>query len=242
MADIESQFDKIGEAIYNAVGKLVKSDVDATMTKVQNAAINLQKKMFAYLASSSAGVINSTAAPQFQGIDLPQPNFLELKPDYAKRRSRKQGLNTNKRQPDRFYLFSGYLRRYLTSVGNPLTVFGTPVIVYRRPGLFGSTAVYTSGKNGFDEKLFDYKNAKKSSFTPLATKLGAVQVDMLPNVTKRDGELKIDMKMGTYFTGAKTIAYRLDNFQGKHYREFMPQYLQWWVRVKGKAAVKGALK
>lgn len=242
MANIEAQFDKIGEAIYGAVGKLVKKDVDATLTRVQSAAINVQKKLFVYLASPSAGVINSKSAPQFSNIDLPQPNFRELTPDYAKRRARKQGLNTNKRQVDRFYLYTGFLKRYLTSIGNPLSVFGTPTIVYRRPGLFGSTAVYSSGKNGFDEKIFDYKGAKKSTFTPLATKLGVVQVDFYPKITRRDGEIKIGMKMGDYFTGAPKIAYRLDNYQGKHYREFMPQYLQWWVRVQGNAAVKGALR
>lgn len=228
-------FDDVADTIASAVVKLVNQSVKRTLTKVDNAAVKLQRRMFSYLASSS-GIIDSSGAPTLPGITLAQPKFKPLAPDYVKTKWKKLGVSKN----DHFYLKSGYLKRYLSNIGNPLTTFGNPTVSWERPGQRGSTAMYSGNKTGgFYAQYFDPKGTPTEKFNALKTRLGAITVDLYPKVP---GELHLGMRMGDYFKGAKTIAYRLDNYQGGRNREFMPQFMQWWLRTKGTQALKGALR
>lgn len=228
-------FNDVGDTIAANVDRMVANSVRRTLTKVNNAVLKLQRGMFSYIATNS-GIINSGEAPKFKGIFLSQPRFKELAPDYYKRKKKKLGSLVG---DSSFYMYSGYLKRYFNGIGNPLTTFGTPTIIWNRPGQRGYTAsTFGNSSQGYTQEYFTSKGNPTNSFKALKRSLGTITVDLYPRI---EGSLHEGMVMGQYFKTAKTIAYRLDNYHGGRNREFMPQFLEWWLRVKGKQVLRKAV-
>jgi hypothetical protein len=234
--------------IIGAVNRLIGNSVSKTLTNINKRVLKFHTKMFSYLASQ-AGVINSGAAPEFMGLTgMSQPKYNQLgalkkyrnkgekksrKYNYLKR---KQTLLKTLVGGFSYYLYSGYLQKYLNNT-DPTTTFGKPQILYNRKGAKGSmrqtfTNVSKKGPKYIDE-FIDSKSTemKPSDFKPLKN-LGEFQVDLYPKITK------ITKSMSFQDIFPDKVAYRLDNYRGGKNRQFMPQYMKWWAEVKLKNLLK----
>lgn len=257
MASISGKpFERADTAVQMMVENLVGKLIERRMKKIENAAIALQMRFFKYLAVG-AGVIGSDKAPVFPDIDLPQPVFKPLKTAgtnaSANRVAKVFGTKTAKVQrsyKDRknamglpgnsFFLFKGKLQNYLSSVANPVSMFGKPNVFFTEFGQAGSFRIYStargeSGKIKLSGLYTVSGNRSKKDFKT-SNRIGKMSVDLFP-------KLMGQLQSGTSAQDLgfpRTMAYRLDNFQGGKDRHFMPQYIQWWVRVKGREMMRRA--
>ena len=231
------EFKDFAEVIEEKLNVLVADSIKRTINKIRLRMIKLQQLMLPYVASNMTDI----AAPRtFPDISLPQPSWpKELSPDYYAKKRREFKRSGHSFKGDSYFYFKGYLQKYFSAKGraNVFSNFGTPTVILTREGQRGSTGVYTQG-NSLNIKFFDAKGGKlKGDFKGLKTKIGRIQVDLYPKVK---GRLFSGMSMGDYFPAQ--IAYRLDHYKGGQHREFMPQFMEWWLRVKAREALKGALK
>lgn len=227
--------DKLNAAVSNLVGK----EIEKYMLLIEAKAVNLQNNFFRYLAVS-AGVIGVSRAPTFNGISLPQPQWAPLTLDYV---ARKKGTGKS----DDFFLYTGALQKYfLTSAGSAVGKFGKPVVTFSQGGQGGYTKEYTTLKTKSAIKstgvLTPKGNASKASFKISNSAFGKISIDLFPRVVSFSGQFNTSR----FFP--KVVSYKLDNAQhegnkpGGHSdrsRQFMGQYMQWWLRVKGREMLQG---
>ena len=213
----------IGDALVNVVSR----NIDEILTKVQKSMNALQSKFFSYLATS-AGVIGANQSPNFPGIDLPQPDFKPLSVFYQDRKEKKFGGSGAS-----FFLYSGYLKGYLERT-NPVSKFGKPIVTLVRPGVQNDIQFTSFKTRGGFKKTIRASNDPYSLLPQLQGIFGRIFVDLFPKLKDFDA-----YKTANFFP--PTIAYRLDNYKGRKDRAFMTQYMQWWLQVKGKDALRKAI-
>ncbi len=258
MASISGKpFEKATTAVQQFVEGLVGKSIERRITKIETAALRLQAGMFKYIAVS-AGVIGADKSPVFEDIDLPQPDFKplstgparDLKADRVAKAFGNKTSRTNRSYKDRknamglpgnsFFLYKGKLKNYLSGVGNPISIFGKPNVYFTEFGKQGSFRVYytsrtTAGLVKLSGLFTSSGNASKKSFAS-SNRIGKISVDLFPklggNLTLRQSAEDLGFP--------RTIAYRLDNYHGGQDRQFIPQFIQWWVRVKGRDMMRKA--
>lgn len=243
-----NDFASVNSTIQDILFGMVGSAIERNVKKIETAAINLQTKMFKYLANS-AGLIGYDKAPTFDGITLPQPTFKDLSTangfnatkakiakgfgtkapktwkSYAEKK-KQMGYSGNA-----FFLYKGVLQRYLSSQANPVSMFGKPVVTFLERGNGDLTRAYNTAKGqrgNVTVKVTNNTTGNPSKKQFMNSGLaGRIVVNLFPKVK----ELTTDMNAGDYFP--RTIAYRIDNFHGQQNRYFLGQYMEWWMTVKG---------
>lgn len=257
MASISGKpFERADTAVQQMIEGLIGKLIERRMKKIEAAAILLQSRFFKYLATS-AGVIGADKAPLFDGIDLAQPDFKPLKEAGGNERSARMAEFLGKgtgRAPrsykDRknamglpgnsFFIFKGKLQGYLASVANPISMFGKPNVFFTEFGQAGSFRIYSTAKGEAGKiklsNLYTVSGNRSKKDFKSSNRIGKMSVDLFP---KLPGELQVGTSAQD-LGFPRTMAYRLDNFQGGQDRHFMPQYIQWWVRVKGREMMRKA--
>lgn len=259
MASISGKpFEQAETAVQGFIEGMIEKAIKRRVTKLESAAVRLQSNFLKYLAVS-AGVIGADKAPTFSGIDFEQPRFKPLstntganakadrvakifgtKSSKAKKsyldRKHSMGLPGNS-----FFYYKGKLQNYLLSTGNPIGLFGKPNVFFTEFGRGGSFRVYSSGKGQAGivklSGIFTASgNASKRKSFQTSNRIGKISVDLFP---KLRGNLSLS-QTAEDLGFPRTMAYRLDNFHGGQDRQFMPQYIQWWVRSKGRDMMRKA--
>jgi hypothetical protein len=219
----------IEQSLETAAGNAIKKIVQQLRTKMKN----LQSKMMVYLATSS-GAIGTEAAPSFPGITFGQPTFKELTPDYLARK-RTSGND--------FYRYSGKLKRDLKKTSNSgNNIFGVPTVTFIRKGQGGKTAVVnTAGSRQVEVNIFTKTGGRSKSFVGLKSDLGTISVDLYPELRVLSMDKTSVRRITDLFENDK-IGAKFSNYRGKFNRSFLPQYMQWWLRVKAQEELRRALR
>lgn len=215
-------FKNAPKMIDAAINRLVNKSVVYTMQLIQKRAVNLQGKFFSYLATS-AGIIGrsvSDSVVSFPSVDgaglkLGSSTWPQLDPFYNVRK--KKGFN-------RFFYNTGALRSDLLRQ-NAITKFGMPMVEY-----FDQAGVPQA--SSYKTKLGIKTNPGLNKSGPL----GSIEIDFFPRV---DSRLYVTMPPNFYkkFFGTRKMGFKLDNEKAK--RPFMGQYMEWWIKVKGRQILKG---
>lgn len=255
--------DSIKDNLSEVLNRLVGQTVEKKMTAIQRSATQLQGQFFKYLAVSS-GIIGAAHSPFLVGISLAQPQFRDLTGEYQARKGEGAkfslltggkrlggtGLAFKPSSAQDFFVNTGALKRYFaTGAGDPTNKFGKPIVTYTQLGQNGYTRELATMKTKDAVKItgtFTAKgNPSNAKFIPLKTRFGSISVDLFPKIATLGGNfatadffpLKVAYKLDN--------AYRGGNRSGGHSdrsRQFMNQYIQWWLRVKGAQMLKGAIQ
>jgi hypothetical protein len=227
-------FDTFGKSVEDSVERLIGNTVKKTMLQVQNKMKTLQRSMMVYLATSAA-TIGVESAPTFPGINFGQPVYKPLTPDYLARKP--IGVSND------FYRYSGRLQRDLKKTrNNGNNVFGVPTVTYVRRGQGGKTAIYnTVGSRQIEVKIFTAKGNSSTNFVGLKSDLGRISVDLYPELRVLTAD-KSSLRRITDLFDNDLIGAKFSNYRGRFNRSFLPQYMQWWLRVKAKEALRRAIR
>lgn len=242
-----NDFDKLVDVVQQQVENLASKRIEKILLKLQEKANALQDKFFKYL-TTSAGVFGGNAAPTFAGISLSQPKWDPLSPEYSKRKTgsgltyfKAGGAGKVKARSDRFFINKGNLQRYFARI-SPQNKLGVPEVSFVQKGTRGSRAVSTAFKSGTGVRLniFDKSGQKLSQFKPSRGNIGTVVIDLFPKIP---GPLPpvLTFQALQDLGFPKDVAMKLTRRDGKISRPFMSQYMQWWVRTKGKEITKGVI-
>lgn len=220
MVELNS-FEELEDLIVSRVNRLISSSVENTFRAVQEVVMREHADFFRFLALSGK-LFGSNEGPNFGGGQW-STNFKPLDPLYE---SRKQ-VKMNK---SGFFRYSGSLEKYFTNQASPFSIFGTPKIVWVRPASGGSIEYTSTSRSQFRKVALDSTNrvTKPKGLKAMPKNFGALAIDIFPKVPNK---IERGLRMTEFFTGSRKdkFGYSLDNYQGGQDREFMPQYMLWWI-------------
>jgi len=215
--------DKAIDRIGSKIGGMIMGSSDKVMEnrviKVRKEVDRLQDQFFLQLAQKTIDVQSAPSLGAFT------PTWKKLDPDYA---SRKKKLGKG------FYNYSGKLKQSLLR-SKAVTAFGRPLVSLGSGGKFRNQNVYVQnnrartvkGKPIALDALVRNKSLQKS-----------IIVDIYPRLTESLNKGRINE--GKYFSDK--IAIKMTNFRGGRDRPILKNYMNWWLEVKAKEAVRRGLR
>lgn len=224
--------DDVDNILSSIVSRMTARTIEATFMRVRNEILSSHQTMFKYLATK-ANVIGATP-----GSNPTLAGFKPLADATVDRKARLFGRLGVPYDPASFYYHSGGLMRYFEGKASPRAIFGEPKMSWVRFADGGYYEYTTNSRGQFRKRLFSDTNKalKGTKLGKMSKELGAIAVDLYPKV---EGKIARGMSMHKYFksessdsgkTGTKTlVAYKLENFRGGRDREFMPQFMRWWL-------------
>lgn len=217
---------RIGVALDEKISRNLSQRID----RIKRIIRSRHLEMFKELATNSS-IIESGSAPKSRNITLPQPKWKKLDEDYLKRKLRKLGTLVGGMS---FYMFSGELRDDLFYSADPIEYFGTPEITFtqRTPTGFKVVRTNINERTQLNVKYFRDGVKKGDGVFNKRGAVATISINMYPKITSN---LTDRMRFDKYLP--ENILYKLQNYQGKRQRSFMPQYLEWWAKVRIRTAL-----
>lgn len=240
--------ENIPKVLDEQLGRLINRSLDYTLTIFQNRLARVQQKFFTTMVSNNIGIIGSASgtfnlpAEDGQSLMAP-PKWPDLSYEYSQYRKEKRYRN-------RFFINKGELKNTLRGL-NAERIFGKPTISYIQPGVGGSAKTYTSKAGG------GFKTSAASNSGTRITngkfqsngQLGTISIDFFPKLkTGFKSEYKAQFFKDFFGQSQKSsksgkpvfVGMKLDN--KVNHRPFIGQYMEWWMKVKGKQVIsKGAI-
>lgn len=206
---------KIGGMILGASDKVMENRV----IKVRREIDRLQDQFFLQLAQKT---IDAQAAPN---LGVFTPTWKGLAPVYATKK-KKQGKG--------FYNYSGKLKQSLLR-SKAVTAFGRPLISLGSGGRFRNQNVYVQNNRA---RTIKGKPIALDSLVKNKSLQKSIIVDLYPRLTESLKQGRINE--GKYFSDK--IAIKMTNYRGGRDRPILKNYMNWWLEVKAKEAVRRGLR
>ena len=214
-ADVDRIGNKIGAMIMNASLRVTSNRV----VKIQAEVDRLQSNFFTTLAMKTIG---AESAPSLGAYT---PNWEDLSTSYTSRK-KKRGKG--------FYQYTGRLRQSLLR-SKATTAFGKPLVLLTSGGRYRDQNVYVQNNRA---RTVVGKFVSLESLRRNKSIQAAIIVDIYPTLTESLKRGKIDE--GKYFSD--NIAIKMTNYKGKRWRPILAPYMNWWLEVKAREAVRRGLR
>lgn len=217
---------------FNAKVRQIMREIEIDLTRIDDL-------FFVLLSQKIVG------QESFQGLGKYTPFWKPLSENYTDRRtSKKLSPNPTDKQ---FFQYSGRLHSQLSSLGDGETIFGTPIIKYKK-GSFnsGDSQEITFSKNNSGKTVRKAVSSDNNTVAFNKIKKGLqARIEIRPFSKISSGKgTKTNIRLERFFTGKnKNLGYKLGNsWKAPNSRPVINPYLSWWMDVKVRKIVEKRTK